>query len=137
MKHAPSNHPPANRYMQLTAKRRTLAAVVLYLLFTAGIDVAYARIPIEKAMRDLQARYYAMTGQYVEWPPCDCERQVVAPPFPKENYYGDLDEDPTKATELVESLAGHFFGIPIYAFFIKTPDGVTNIEGASGLLPGY
>ena len=87
------------------AMRRTS----FFLLATALLTVlllpraVHARIPIEQAQREFQGRYYFGTGGYVTWPPCAC--RTPAPAFPADKFYGDLDNNPSLAVQLVRNLA--------------------------------
>ena len=48
-------------------------------------------------------------GNYLVWPDCRCGT-VPAPLYPPEGFYGDLDNNPQFAAELVQNLADQFYG---------------------------
>ncbi len=118
-----------------------LGLLLVMALVAFGPTVARARIPIEKAMRLYQERYnYIATtvGEpylYVPWPPMvDSSGNVqMAPPFPPDGFYGDLDSNPDEAVSLVGDLQSAFFSeYVVYWSFLNTPDG---IQGFQGLVP--
>jgi len=103
---------------------------LLILLFLLSAWPAAARIQVEEAMRQLQDRYHFIqvmagnTNGYVQWPSCGC---LPAPHYPKNDYYGDLDEDKLLAVELVKSLFAAFDGA--YSGFVRSTDGIEHIDG--------
>ena len=105
---------------------------VLVLLGLGFAEVGQARLPIEQLQREYQGRYYFLSGLYLGWPACECG--TPAPPFPRSDFYGDLDHSPSLTLLLVQDLAGKFYNsASIYAQFLNTTDGISNIEGQPDL----
>ena len=112
-------------------------ATLLAILFLPS--AAWGRIPIEAVQREFQARYYFINGTYVYWSADKCG--YGAPFYPPDGFYGDLDNDPEFAAILVQNLAEEFYAldpgessvIPVFNYFIDTPDGHTGIEGQTTL----
>jgi len=112
--------------------RRAMAAVLLVWL---GLGVAWGQgIPIERAQREFQARYYLIHHVHVTWPASPCE---PAPPYPPDGFYGAEAATPQLAAKLVADLADKFYGNTIiYPLFVASPDGIENIEGQT-TIPTY
>ncbi len=109
-------------------------AILVAALCLAG--TARAGIGIEKAQRELQGRFYSVSGgQYLTWPPCPCGKP--APHFPPDNFYGDLENNRPYAAMLVSNLAVNFYGPGWLTFFAKTSDGIENVENCSNAPPSY
>lgn len=82
---------------------------------------AQQRIPIERAQRAFQARYYYTTKTYVNWPSAPNQ---PTPYFPIDGYYGDLSNNPDLARNLVADLYNKYFTLPyqwspLYSHFLK------------------
>ncbi len=68
-------------------------------------------LPIERVMRDFQARneFVKGKGNHEEWPDAECGEdehaggKKKAPPYPPDGFYGDLC-DPRKGADLVQSI---------------------------------
>ncbi len=113
---------------------RARMAIVVAALCLAG--TARAGIGIEKAQRELQGRFYSVSGGgYLTWPPCPCGKP--APHFPPDNFYGDLENNRPYAAMLVSNLAVNFYWPGWLPFFVKTSDGIENIENCSNAPPSY
>lgn len=93
---------------------------------------------LEKTLRDYQARYhqiYAVNGdstKYVIWPAC---RHRPAPPFPKDEFYGDPEQDPEMGVTVVKALFDAFYSSQdsIFGNFVKTTDGRADVEGQTSI----
>jgi hypothetical protein len=116
--------------------------VIVFLAVIALPAVAPARIPIEEVQRELQGRYYYLTGKYFLWPANQCGKP--APHFPPNDFYGDLDGESGKAlaVDLVRNLASNFYSppwpqSPVYASFAATTNGFDGLQGRTDLLWGW
>ena len=129
-----------------TTIRTNAARAILILAIALLPSLAVARIQIEKAQRELQARHIFIAQHPVwapfnpnpvplTWPDCrSCGSSLgKAPPYPKDGFYGaDLDQDdPEFAAKLVDDLIYQFYNdggsYHLYQHFVDTPDG--NVEG--------
>ena len=115
---------------RLTEAKIFRAVIIVTLTLMLLPEAARARIPIEEAQREFQARYFVLSSNYVVWPSPPC---APAPHFPPGNFYGDLDKNPALAVQLVQDLSAKFYG-GIYADFFNTPDGSGNIEGVTNYI---
>jgi RHS repeat-associated protein len=64
-------------------------------------------ISVTSVQRELQARYFVLSSNYIVWPPCPCGSP--APHFPPEGFYGDLDKDRVLAASLAQNIADNFY----------------------------
>jgi len=119
-------------------RRLTRRAGYTFLVALVLLGTAQARIAIEQAQRELQGRYQFVTSTNVNWPACSCS---PAPAFPKDKFYGDLDNQREFACQLVQDLAIKFYGSdtnsPIYPSFIRTTNGISGLVGWNGYGPFY
>lgn len=86
------------------------------LLLGLGSNLLQGQIPIERAQRAFQARFEYLTGQRVQWPDCRCG---PAPAYPKDGFYGRLEEDPDLGVRLVKDLATNFLTAQLHPNFVK------------------
>ena len=77
---------------------------ILFLLVPLSL---YGGINVEKVMREFQARYYYVNDSFYIWPDC---YGGPAPSYPKDGFYGDIEEDPELGVRLVNSLKTAFEG---------------------------
>src|SRR5439155_24757179 len=83
--------------------------LVPFILFGLSIQVLRATVTIEQAQRDIQARFYFLTGgNLLMWPPC--RSGAPAPSYPPDGFYGNLDSDLSYAAYLVQDAANQFYG---------------------------
>jgi RHS repeat-associated protein len=97
-----------------------LAMFALATTAAADTDCDGPDIPVEEAMRQLQARqiYVAGNANAFEWPDCICAGSP-APQFPADDYY-DLDEkNPDRAVVLVEAVYEAMWGVELHKSFIE------------------
>lgn len=120
MKPAIPNHKVTQIELSPAPLALLLGALVLLLP-----QVLRGGIPIEQAQCEFQARHHFIYGGLAGWPPCQCG--TPAPPYTPDNFYGDLDKNPVLACQLVQDLAGKFYGSAIYSAFLNSPGG--DIEG--------
>lgn len=93
-------------------------------------------IPIEKLMREFQARK-AATDQDdpqkppIQWPPAECgENRIPAPPYPPDGFYGNMLCDPRLMTELVSAVNTEMRAYGGYSNYIVTPNNeVPDLDG--------
>ena len=115
---------------------RREASVICILLFLVLMHLAgsaTAQVQVEQVQRDFQVRYHMLNGNYLSWPLCS-EGATPAPNFPKDNFYGDLTENPILAVQLVQDLAQKFYTDDIiYTSFVKAPNGFSDLEGAASV----
>jgi RHS repeat-associated protein len=113
-------------------KVKTLVSKLLILTVCSVIfsNIKAQRIPIERAQREFQARYYFINKSYVKWPPINDSTQN----YWADGAYGDLSIDPQKGALLVSDLANKFWGATaIYTYFTDcNPEGLQEINTYSG-----
>src|SRR6266404_2781351 len=86
--------------------------VTLLALFGLTSIPAFAQLSVEQVQRDFQIRYNLVTGGFVPWPSCS-SGQSPAPQFPKDDFYGDLTQDPDKGVDVVNDLVQKFYSSAI------------------------
>ena len=105
-----------------------LSLVILGLFSGELFAEGGTRIPIERAMREYQARYeYLHPGKTLRWPKCICG--TPAPPYPSDEFYDKDLEDPVLAAKLVKNLAVKFWANPDYYDYRIFPSFVKNEYG--------
>jgi len=72
-------------------------------LLSCVVPAADARIILERAQREAQARYSFIVGEHIKWPDCDCNG-VPPPAYPTDRYYGEVIENNWVAAEYVSHL---------------------------------
>ncbi len=88
-------------------------------------------IQIEQVLRDFQARHQLVTGTNVPWLPC-LANSTPAPPFPKNGFYGNLNENPDEGVRILTNLVERFYtNNVIYTAFVKAPNGYSSIENVT------
>ena len=100
-----------------------LFAVVLAAVILPQALRGASGIPIERAQRELQARWCFVnaSSELLSWPASSCK---LAPAFPPDGFYGNLDKDTRLARDLVRDLAEQFYDSGLYLSFLATTDGV-------------
>ena len=93
---------------------------ILFLLVPLSL---YGGTNIEKVMREFQARYYCVCTNFYIWPDC---YGGPAPSYPKDGFYGDIEEDPELGVRLVDSLKTAFETEFYVLFFKSSLDEKTN-----------
>ncbi|MBQ7590292.1 MAG: RHS repeat protein [Verrucomicrobia bacterium] len=95
---------------------------ILFLLVPLSL---YGGINVEKVMREFQARYYYVCTNFYIWPDC---YGGPAPSYPKDGFYGDIEEDPELGVRLVNSLKTAFEDGLYTDFYKSSFEGKTNYE---------
>ena len=98
--------------------------VLLFLLLLAvvapssfGGDVG---LPLERVMREFQARYELVKGETMEWPGrCSpCNFSDVAPSYPPDGFYSALEKDPQTCLALVQKVIDKINTSGVYSYFV-------------------
>ena len=87
------------------------------------IQPLYGGIKVEKVMREFQARYHYVCTNFYIWPDC---YGGPAPSYPKDGFYGDIEEDPELGVRLVNSLKTAFEGGLYVNFLNSSLEGKTD-----------
>src|SRR5258705_8679741 len=114
-----------------TTWRRVVAAFALALL--CSTKAFGAGVQIEKVMRDFQVRYRLVSNAFLQWPKCSAGI-TPAPQFPKDSFYGNLNEDPNQGVLLVKDLVQKFYtDNKIYESFVKAANGYNDLENVTSI----
>jgi RHS repeat-associated protein len=117
---------PTARLLSNILVRTSLTLLLLSeTTFGAGLE-------IEQVQRAFQIRYKTIyDGPPLVWPNSSGSPSPT-PAYPKDGYYGNLNENPDEGVRVVQDLVRQFYSDNvIYTSFVKTTNGYDGIEGST------